>query len=78
MPTQQKQYCFWLVNVIITTTLVVIKTQFNFCFKCSMEMTFIFFGMADSTKMENNFSFLYADLDCFSQSCDNKDFIEES
>ena len=27
MPTQRKQYCFLVVNVIITTTLVVIKTQ---------------------------------------------------
>ena len=27
MHTQRKQYCFWLVNVIITTTFVVIKTQ---------------------------------------------------
>ena len=51
MPTQRKQYCFWLVNIIITTTLVVIKSQL--LLQCSIETTFIFFRMANSTKLEN-------------------------
>ena len=51
MPTQRKQYCFWLVN-IITTTLVVIKTQLLLQM-LNGDDHYFFFRMVDSTKLEN-------------------------
>ena len=51
MPTQRKQYCFLIANVILTTTLVVIKTQRLLQMLNGDDLNF--FRMADSTKLEN-------------------------
>ena len=51
MPTQRKQYYFCLVNVIIETTLVVIKTQLLLQMLNGDDLS-VFFKMANSTKLE--------------------------
>ena len=50
MPTQRKQYCFWLKNIIISTTLVVFKPQLLLQI---LNREDLFLRMADSPKLEN-------------------------
>ena len=52
MPTQRKNYCFLLVNVITTSTLVVFKTQILLQMLNGDDL-YLFFKMAVSTKLEN-------------------------
>ena len=52
MHIQRKQYCFLLVNVIITTTLVVFKTQ-HLLLMLNGDDLYLFFRMANTTKLEN-------------------------